>query len=94
MEQMTTVCRNPWCKATFYYTENDMIPMKNESSRNSKSSQISEVIGKETPQFCKKCQSFDKDLSGGVSWTQKNYEGSRFDNLPHEIKYKVTNYKL
>ena len=24
MENLSTVCRNPWCKATFFYTENDI----------------------------------------------------------------------
>ena len=31
MEQMKTVCRNPWCKATFFYKESDMITLKNDN---------------------------------------------------------------
>ena len=45
------------------------------------------------PKECNKCRSFDKELSGGVEWKDRTYEGSRFDDRPHEIKYKVTNYK-
>ena len=43
---------------------------------------------------CKKCKSFNNNLSAGVEWATKEYEGSRMDGMPHEIKYKVTNYKL
>ena len=46
------------------------------------------------PKVCKKCLSFDKELSGGIEWVDKSYEGNRFDNEPHQIRYKVTNYKL
>jgi hypothetical protein len=45
------------------------------------------------PRTCPKCRSFDTELSGGVTWTDKEYEGDRFDGLPHEIKYKVTNFR-
>ncbi len=41
------------------------------------------------PDTCYKCQSFDGDLSGGVTWTDKKYEGSRFDGHPHEIRINV-----
>ena len=44
------------------------------------------------PEVCNKCKSFDKELSGGVTWTEKKYEGSRMDNLPHEIKIDVKKY--
>ena len=94
MEQMMAVCRNVWCKATFFYTESDMILVKVENPRNSKISQVLNDSEKEPPKFCKKCISFDKDLSGGVSWSEKEYEGSRDDGMPHQVKYKVTNYKL
>lgn len=48
-----------------------------------------EYIGNEAPEFCKKCESFDKDLSGGVTWSDKNYEGSRYDGMPHMTSIKV-----
>jgi hypothetical protein len=41
---------------------------------------------------CPKCRSMDQDLSGGVTWTDKTYEGPRIDGMPHQIKVKVTNY--
>lgn len=88
-----TVCKNPWCKATFYFTENDMMGVRVDAKTN-RFVKKEEVIEKQNPQYCKKCQSFDKELSGGVSWQDKSYEGSRFDGMPHEIKYKVTNFKL
>ncbi len=45
-----------------------------------------------TPQICNKCKSFDRDLSGGITWTEKKYEGSRFDDTPHQIKIDVRKY--
>jgi hypothetical protein len=45
------------------------------------------------PSVCKKCKSFDTELSGGVEWKDKEYEGDIWDG-PHQIKYKVTNFKL
>lgn len=75
MEQFRAICKNPWCKATFLYTEEDM-------------------VGDLSPNQCKKCKSFNDELSGGMTWKDKEYEGSRMDGMPHEIKYKVTNYKL
>lgn len=94
MEQKTSVCKNAWCKATFFYTEEDMTVVKIENVRGSKTESILDESQKEPPKFCKKCKSFDKELSGGVSWSQKEYEGSRLDGMPHQIKYKVTNYRL
>jgi len=79
MEQLKSVCSNPWCKATFVYSEKDMIKTENVSI---------------PPKQCNKCISFDTELSGGVDWTDQNYEGSRIDNTPHQIKYRVTNFKL
>ncbi len=78
MEELKTVCKNPWCKGTFFYKEEEMT-----------------VVGDEKfpPKHCKKCQSFEKDLSGGIEWKDKEYEGDRFDGMPHQIRYKVTNYK-
>jgi hypothetical protein len=74
----TAICNNPWCKATFIYREVEMI----------------DVDGVKTaPKTCSKCRSFDSELSGGITWNEKEYEGSRFDGTPHQIKYKVTNFK-
>lgn len=79
MEKFIMVCSSPWCKAHFEYTECD----------------ISIVDGVEVrPKVCPKCKSFDNELSDGVTWTNKEYEGSRFDGTPHEIRYKVTNFRL
>jgi hypothetical protein len=94
MEQMRTLCKNPWCKATFFYTEQDVIIIKPDN-RKSKINQVldEQEIEKIAPSVCNKCKSFDTELSGGVSWVDKEYEGSRFDGTPHQLKYKVTNYK-
>jgi len=92
MEKMKTICRSPWCKATFFYTEEDMIVVTDK--RSSKIDAILEEVEKSPPTHCNKCRSFDNELSGGVEWRDKEYEGSRFDGMPHQIRYKVTNYKL
>lgn len=95
MEQFTGVCKSPWCKATFYYTEKDFVLVKKEINRSQKNKPTNEETEEKAPPvFCKKCESFDKELSGGVTWKDKTYEGDRFDNLPHQIKYKVTNFRL
>jgi hypothetical protein len=79
MENNSAICRSPWCKATFFYFENE----------------TTEIDGvKVAPNNCPKCRSFDGELSGGVTWIDKEYEGSRFDGTPHEIRYKVTNFRL
>ncbi len=52
-----------------------------------------EIGEKEVPKQCKKCISFSDNLSGGVSWEDKHYEGPRDDGRAHQISYKVTNYK-
>lgn len=49
---------------------------------------------KAKPSFCNKCKSFDSELSGGVTWEDREYEGDRVDNKAHPINYKVTNFKL
>ena len=63
-----TVCRNPWCKATFEY----------------KSVEI--------PRTCPKCHSFDKELSGGVTWSDREYEGPKFDGMPHRTSININRY--
>lgn len=93
MEELKTVCKNPWCKARFTYKESDMTPLE---SKNKIASNIDNVLNEVQmvpPSVCPKCKSFDTELSGGVEWKTKDYEGSRFDGIPHEIKYRVTNYK-
>lgn len=68
MDVKRAVCQNPWCKATFEFTE------------------------EAKPIVCPKCKSFDKDLSGGVTWADKKYEGPMFDGMPHQIKIDVKKY--
>jgi hypothetical protein len=46
-------------------------------------------ITEEAPKYCSKCQSFEGDLSGGVSWVDKKYEGSRIDGQAHPISINV-----
>ena len=93
MEKLRTVCKNPWCKATFFYTEEDMIVVT-DGTRSSKINGILDEVQKTPPSQCNKCRSFNSELSGGVEWKDKEYEGSRFDGTPHQFSYKVTNYKL
>ena len=78
MEEFREVCQNPWCKATFFYNENDFIKSEGELIH---------------PRQCKKCRSFNNEMSGGVEWKDKTYEGGRFDGMSHQISYKVTNFK-
>lgn len=93
MEQLKAICKNPWCKATFYYTEEDMIVVESDN-RSFKINTILDEVVKTPPCECKKCRSFSNELSAGVEWNTKEYEGSRFDGLPHETNYKVTNWRL
>lgn len=79
MENNAAVCGSPWCKATFNYLEIEMV-------------EIDGVMC--APRKCPKCKSFDGELSDGITWTDKEYEGSRFDGTPHQIRYKVTNFRL
>jgi hypothetical protein len=80
MEELKSVCNSPWCKATFIFSEQDM--------------ETDEKGNKIPPITCNKCKSFNNDLSAGVEWKDKEYEGSRFDSTPHEIKYRVTNFRI
>ena len=91
MESMTAVCRNPWCKARFIYTEEDMVFIS-ENSTNVKIDKILDDIKKVPPTECSKCRSFNDDLSGGVTWTDKKYEGPRYDGSPHPISVNVSKY--
>lgn len=74
-----SICSNPWCKGTFTFNDNDLI-------------NVDGVL--EEPKQCKKCLSFSNDLSGGVTWQERQYEGDKYTNEPHQIKYRVTNFKL
>ena len=75
----TSVCKNPWCKSHFTYKEHERLEQED-----------GQMI---PPNECSKCRSFNNELSGGVTWSDKEYEGSRFDGMPHQIKYKITNFK-
>ena len=77
MGEMRTVCRNPWCKAQFIYIESEMVEFDG---------------NRIPPSTCKKCKSFESELSGGVEWKDKEYEGDRIDGLPHQIRYKINKY--
>lgn len=46
----------------------------------------------EEPKYCPKCISFDTELSGGVTWTDKKYNESRFDGKSHKISLNVSKY--
>jgi len=74
---MRTVCSNPWCKATFFFTELDC-------------KKVDDSIIE--PKFCQKCKSFETELSGGITWQDKEYEGDRFDPIPQEFKYKIRKF--
>ena len=78
MEVFKMVCKNPWCKGHFTYTEADFETISDG--------------GKVAPIYCNKCKSFNKDLSGGVTWTNKDYEGNPWIGA-HEINIKVNRYK-
>lgn len=77
--EMSTVCKNPWCKGTFFYEEHEMV-------------QISEDE-KSPPSQCKKCRSFNTELSGGVEWKDKEYPNEDLYRGYHKISYKVTNFR-
>ena len=78
METFKKVCENFWCKVPFTYTS-DMIQV---------------IDGEEIrPKQCPKCHSFATELSGGVTWSEKTYEGDRWDGMSHQISYRVTNFR-
>lgn len=77
--ERNSICSNPWCKAPFTFFDGD----------------LQNIDGRlQEPKHCKKCQSFNTELSGGVTWQDREYEGDRYTNEPHQIRYKVTNFKL
>lgn len=77
MEEYKAVCTNPWCKATFRYKERDI---KIEGDK------------KTPPSVCNKCVSFDRQLSSGIKWETREYEGNPWEGLAI-TKYKVNLYK-
>jgi hypothetical protein len=81
MKKLSAICQNPWCKAIFFYSENDMTTIKGSDD-------------KIKPKSCNKCKSFNGDMSAGVVWEDRHYDGDRLDNKPHQIKYRVTNFKI
>jgi hypothetical protein len=80
---MNKICKSPWCRVTFNYTERDMIETINDNGE----------IVTVPPKTCPKCRSFDNELSGGVKWVDKEYEGSRTYFEPQPFKYKITKYR-
>jgi hypothetical protein len=48
--------------------------------------------GDTSPGQCPKCISFDRELSGGVTWVTKHYTEPRNDGRPHEISIKIKNF--
>lgn len=88
---MKSVCRNPWCKSHFYYTENDMI-IVGVNKLNGKIDELLDHVEKVPPTECPKCRSFNQELSGGVSWNEKKYEGSRDDGLAHPMSINISKY--
>jgi hypothetical protein len=88
--ELKSICKNPWCKATFVYRKEDMIPVDTNYKISKNETNEVEMI---PPLHCYKCKSFDSELSGGIEWKDKEYEGSRFDGMPHQVRYKVTNFK-
>lgn len=90
MEQLISFCRNPWCKVRFTYTESEMISVKTDPRAKSNDGEQEKL----PPRECPKCRSFNNELSGGVEWKDKSYEGDRYDDRPHQIKYKVTNFRI
>lgn len=93
MEIFKTVCKNPWCKGTFEYTEADMIEVKSEKKTISNLPSLKTSVQKMPPEVCPKCRSFDTELSGGVEWKDKKYEGDRFSGSAQEISYNINYYK-
>lgn len=93
MEIFKAVCKNPWCKGTFEYTEADMIEVKSEKKTISNLPSLKTSVQKMPPEVCPKCRSFDTELSGGVEWKDKKYEGDRFGGSAQEISYNINYYK-
>ena len=70
------ICKNKWCKAPFKVRDKDIKIVNNK---------------KIIPKQCPKCKSFNDDLSDGVEWEDKEYEGNPWKGV-QEIKHNV-NYR-
>mgnify|MGYP000853843989 CR=1 FL=1 len=100
------VCRNPWCKCQFQYEELEEIPV---SIREQKVDEILDTENIEEvkeepekqyrrvppPKYCPKCISFDRDLSGGIIWTDKwdgniRHGDSKIKNAKNKNNYGRT----
>jgi hypothetical protein len=53
---------------------------------------LNENLPTEEQQVCPKCKSFNSELSAGVTWRDKEYEGNRWDPTPHQFSYKIKNF--
>ena len=42
-----------------------------------------EFEGEDAPGFCQKCNSFNNQLSGGVTWQDRNYNEPLYDGKEH-----------
>jgi hypothetical protein len=82
MDQYRKICSNQWCKATFFFNENDFtieIGVNDEEIR-------------VEPSVCSKCKSFSSELSGGVSWDERRYDEAIYTGS-QQMRYRVTNYR-
>jgi hypothetical protein len=43
-----------------------------------------EFEGDDAPGFCQKCNSFNNELSNGVSWNEKTYSTPLYDGQTHQ----------
>lgn len=81
MATYSRICVNPWCKGSYEYNDEIVIVDEEDNNELAKHKQ------------CPKCLSFSNDLSGGVTWVDKKYEGGYYDDGPHEIRYRITNFR-
>lgn len=83
---MRALCSNPWCKATFIYTDLDMII---------KEDKLNKIIKKFPPKTCNSCRNTANYLTDGVEWNDReetDNTGGSF-NEPQEMQYKITNFR-
>ena len=48
--------------------------------------------GESKPTKCPMCRSFNDELSAGITWTDKKYDGPRNDGRAHPISVNVSRY--
>lgn len=46
----------------------------------------------EESNVCPRCKSMATELSAGVTWVDKTYDGPRMDGMPHQVRIKVNKY--